>query len=190
MQKICPQESSKSEIKLDDKVWPMRGELEFKDVKLRYRPNTDMVLKGLSFKVEPGHKVGLVGRTAAGKSTISMAVSRIVELFSGSIEIDGVDISKIDLKLLRSKLTVIPQEPILFNGTLRFNLDPFGQHADEEIEDLIKRAGLQELIDKESEKALKRAKQERKRIRKQRRRDAKKGFNMGSLRIFDDKSQE
>lgn len=144
----------------------MEGKVEFKDVELKYRPDTDIVLNKLSFVVEPGHKVGLCGRTGAGKSTISMAISRIVELFSGSIEIDGVDISKVDLHTLRSKVTVIPQDPVLFTGTIRFNLDPYNQHSDEEIEQLIKKAGLQELLDKESEKAAKKAKEDRKNARK------------------------
>ena len=81
--------------------WPSEGELEFKDVHLRYRPNCEKVLNGISFKVEPGQKVGIVGRTGAGKSTMFMALSRIVELESGSIEIDGQDISKLDLKAVR-----------------------------------------------------------------------------------------
>ena len=75
---------------------------------LRYRPNTETVLKDLSFEVQPGFKVGVVGRTGAGKSTICISMSRIVELFEGSIEIDSIDISKIDLSVLRDKVTVIP----------------------------------------------------------------------------------
>lgn len=77
--------------------WPATGEVEFKDVQLKYRPTTDMVLKGLSFKIQHGHKIGVVGRTGAGKSTMSLALSRIVELAEGSISIDGVDISSIPL---------------------------------------------------------------------------------------------
>ena len=92
---------------------------------LRYRPTTELVLKGLSFDVKAGTKVGVVGRTGAGKSTISMALSRIVELDQGQILIDGVDISQHDIQQLRSKITVIAQDPTLFTGTLKFNLDPF-----------------------------------------------------------------
>ena len=79
----------------------------------------------MSFKVEPGHKVGVVGRTGAGKSTLCMAMTRIVELESGSISVDGQDIAKIDLKALRDQITMIPQDPTLFTGSLIFNLDPF-----------------------------------------------------------------
>lgn len=77
--------------------WPEKGRVEFKDIVLRYRPTTEPVLKNLSFEIEPGTKVGVVGRTGAGKSTICISMSRIVELFEGSVEIDGIDISKIDL---------------------------------------------------------------------------------------------
>ncbi len=78
-------------------MWPTEGSVEFKNVFLRYRPGTEIVLNDLSFKVAPGTKVGVVGRTGAGKSTICLSLSRLVELEKGSIEIDGVDISKIDL---------------------------------------------------------------------------------------------
>ena len=78
------------------------------DVKLRYRPNTEIVLDGLNFKVEPGQKIGIVGRSGAGKTTLTLALTRIVELAKGRILIDGVDVSKIDLKVLRDKITMIP----------------------------------------------------------------------------------
>jgi len=134
MQNICPQEKTHAEIEVDPKVWPMKGEVEFKDIRLKYRKHLPEVLQGLSFKIKAGDKVGLVGRTGAGKSTISLAIPRIVETFAGVIEIDGIDISKVDLHTLRNKLTVVPQEPVLFNGTLRFNLDPHGLYSDETIE--------------------------------------------------------
>ena len=82
--------------------------VEFKDVSMKYRPNTETVLNKVSFKIESGQKVGVVGRTGAGKSTLCITLSRIVEAFGGSIEIDGVDISKVDLQILRQKITVIP----------------------------------------------------------------------------------
>ncbi len=91
---------------------------------LRYRPTTDIVLDKLTFLAKPGEKIGVVGRTGAGKSTICLSLSRIVEIVEGSILIDGVDISKVELAYLRSKITVIPQDPTMFTGTLRFNLDP------------------------------------------------------------------
>jgi len=115
-------------------------------VELRYRKNTDLVLKGLSFNVGPGEKIGIVGRTGAGKSTISAALSRLVELSSGEIEIDGVDIAKVDLNALREKITFIPQDPCLFTGSLRYNVDPFGLASDEQVESMARRAGLQDIL--------------------------------------------
>ena len=135
--------------------WPQQGKIAFKDVEMRYRPNTDVVLRKLNFEVAPGHKVGIVGRTGAGKSTISMVLTRIVELMSGTIEIDGVDISKLDIADLRSQITMIPQDPIMFLGTLRYNLDPFDEHSDEHIIQLIKKAGLDYLLEGVSKQELK-----------------------------------
>ena len=142
-----PQESYQGTEEVD-KAWPTQGEVDFKDVVLRYRENTDIVLNNLSFKVKPGEKIGIVGRTGAGKSTISAALSRIVEIEDGSIDIDGVDISKLDLQTLREQITQIPQDPVLFTGSLRHNLDPFKKETDERIEELIKRAGLEHLLTK------------------------------------------
>jgi len=105
--------------------------------------------------VNPGEKVGIVGRTGAGKSTISMALTRIVELMGGKIEIDGVDISKLDIADLREQITMIPQDPIMFSGTLRYNLDPFDESTDERITDLIKKAGLEYLLEGVSKQELK-----------------------------------
>ena len=93
-----------------------------------------------------GEKIGIVGRTGAGKSTISMALSRIVELSGGKIVIDGVDIAQIDLTQLRKRITFIPQDPCLFTGTLRYNIDPFGAVSDEDILELAERAGLHEIL--------------------------------------------
>lgn len=118
---------------------------------LKYRPTTEDVLRKLSFTVEPGHKVGVVGRTGAGKSTLCLALSRIVELTEGSIEIDGQDISEVKLSILRSKMTVIPQDPTLFTGTLKFNLDPLELCDDERIESLLIKAGCQDLLNREPE---------------------------------------
>jgi ABC-type multidrug transport system fused ATPase/permease subunit len=106
-------------------------------------------LKNLTFRVEPGMKVGVVGRTGAGKSTICLSISRIVELCGGRIEIDGTDIRKVDLQLLRRKVTVISQDPTLFKGSIRFNLDPFRKVSDAAIERLLIKAGLEDLLNRE-----------------------------------------
>ena len=145
------QELVEGETKVDHD-WVGDGAIEFNDVTLRYRKNTDIALDKLSFKVKPGSKVGICGRTGAGKSTVSMALSRIVEIEGGEIQIGGVDISKIGLQALREKITVIPQDPTLFTGSLRYNLDPLNQATDERIIELLKRAKLEYLLQKEPEK--------------------------------------
>ncbi|NXY43194.1 MRP3 protein, partial [Ceuthmochares aereus] len=113
--------------------WPSRGELEFVDYSVRYRKGLDLVLKGLNLQVHGGEKIGIVGRTGAGKSSMTLCLFRILEAVKGEIKIDGVNISEIGLHDLRSRLTIIPQDPVLFSGTLRMNLDPFNKYSDEEI---------------------------------------------------------
>jgi len=122
--------------------WPQSGKIEFFDVKLRYRPGLPLVLKGLELSIPARSKVGVVGRTGAGKSTLMTALLRIVELDSGSIKIDGVDISKVGLTRLRSKVAVIPQDPVLFSGTVRSNLDPFDEHDDARLFGVLNSVGL------------------------------------------------
>ena len=129
-----PQEKQTAEIEFTEDKWPSKGNIKFEEVDLKYRPELDNVLNKLSFEIKAGEKVGVVGRTAAGKSTITMALTRIVELASGKVEIDGVDISKVHIKKLRKKITMIPQDPVIFTGSLRFNLDPFQTQTDEQIE--------------------------------------------------------
>ena len=102
-----PQEKFAGEQKADEQ-WPSKGGIDFQDIVLRYRKNTDIVLNKLSFNVKAGEKVGIVGRTGAGKSTISAALSRIVELEAGQIMIDGHDIAKLDMQQLRENVTQIP----------------------------------------------------------------------------------
>lgn len=96
----------------------------------RYRPNLPLVLNGLSFKIQGGEKIGIVGRTGAGKSTMSLALTRIVELEAGSIVIDGFNISELQIQKLRDKITIIPQDSSIFTGSLRMNIDPSGRCTD------------------------------------------------------------
>ncbi|KAH9945256.1 P-loop containing nucleoside triphosphate hydrolase protein [Epithele typhae] len=124
--------------------WPAQGTIELKDVVMKYRPGLPAVLKGMTMSVRPGEKIGIVGRTGAGKSSIMTALFRLVELSGGSIVIDGVDISAIGLDDLRKALAIIPQDPLLFSGTLRSNLDPFGVHDDAQLWDALKRAHVVE----------------------------------------------
>ena len=126
--------------------WPSDGEIEFKNCVLRYHSYGVAVLKNISFLVRPREKVGIVGRTGSGKSTLLTSLMRIVELSEGSIFIDGVNISTIGLQDLRKKLAVLPQEPVLFYGTVRSNLDPFNLRTDEEIWSALKSVHLFEKI--------------------------------------------
>ncbi|KAK7203382.1 ABC multidrug transporter [Myxozyma melibiosi] len=122
--------------------WPEKGAIEIKDVYLRYRPGLPYVLKGLSLSIQGGEKVGICGRTGAGKSSIMVALYRLAEISKGQFLIDGVDISKIGLHDLRSKLAIIPQDPVLFRGTIRSNLDPFNHYSDAQLWDALRRSGL------------------------------------------------
>ncbi|KAM6504240.1 ATP-binding cassette transporter YOR1 [Amanita muscaria] len=121
--------------------WPAEGQVELDKVVLSYRPGLPVVLRGITMSVKGGEKIGIVGRTGAGKSSLMIALYRLVELSSGSIHIDGVDISKIGLADLRRALAIIPQDPVL-SGTLRTNLDPFGLHDDRQLWDALKRSHL------------------------------------------------
>jgi ATP-binding cassette subfamily C (CFTR/MRP) protein 1 len=123
-------------------TWPEHGEIVFDNVEMRYRDGLPLVLKGLSMHVRAGERIGVVGRTGAGKSSIMSALFRLQELSSGSIVVDGLDISQVGLHDLRSKLAIIPQDPTLFRGTVRTNLDPFGEHSDLELWGALRQADL------------------------------------------------
>lgn len=126
--------------------WPDHGSLELRDLQVRYRPNTPLVLKGITLNIQGGQKIGVVGRTGGGKSTLIQVLFRLVEPTGGSIIIDGIDISTLGLHDLRSRFGIIPQEPILFEGTVRSNIDPIGQHSDEEIWRSLERCQLNDVV--------------------------------------------
>lgn len=114
---------------------------------MRYRSSLSSVLNGISFTVPGGTSVGVVGRTGAGKSSLLQALFRMCPLDSGVIRIDGEDIWKMGLHTLRRRLAIIPQDPVGFTGTLRFNLDPFGDHSDAELMAELKKVQLKEFVD-------------------------------------------
>ncbi|KAI0881492.1 putative ATP-binding cassette transporter protein [Annulohypoxylon maeteangense] len=123
-------------------AWPTEGRVEVNDLVVSYAEDLDPILKGLNFTIERNERVGVVGRTGAGKSSLTLALFRFLEARSGSIHIDGLDISKIKLHDLRSRLAIIPQDPVLFSGTVRSNLDPFDNHTDAELFDSLTRVHL------------------------------------------------
>ncbi|KAJ1556210.1 hypothetical protein HK405_005084 [Cladochytrium tenue] len=113
--------------------WPEEGVVEVKDLSIRYAVDQPLVLKNITFTTKKGEKIGVVGRTGAGKSTLSLAFFRILPHASGTIVIDGMDINRMGLQDLRSRLTIIPQDPVLFTGTVRSNLDPLSEWNDEDL---------------------------------------------------------
>ncbi|KAI8390314.1 P-loop containing nucleoside triphosphate hydrolase protein [Blakeslea trispora] len=122
--------------------WPAEGAVEVKQLQVRYASDLPMILKNISFCIQPREKIGIVGRTGSGKSTLALSLFRFIEATKGQISIDGIDIATIGLEDLRSHLSIIPQDPILFSGTIRTNLDPFGQYVDHEILTALKRVRL------------------------------------------------
>lgn len=123
-------------------AWPTEGRLEVEGLVAGYAADLPPVLKGLSFTAEKNQRVGVVGRTGAGKSSLTLALFRFLEAREGTIIIDGIDVSKISLHDLRSRLAIIPQDPVLFSGTVRSNLDAFDEHTDAELHDALERVHL------------------------------------------------
>jgi len=122
--------------------WPSEGLIECEDLVIRYAPELPDVLHNLNFSVKPGERVGILGRTGSGKSTLALSFFRFVEATAGRIVIDGIDISKIGLTDLRSKITIIPQDPTILSGTLRSTLDVFDEYEDAEIYEALRRVHL------------------------------------------------
>ena len=126
--------------------WPVAASVEFKDLKCKYRPNLPYVLNGVSFKLPEKKKLGICGRTGSGKSSLTLCLWRMLDVIEGGIEIDGVDTSTLSLSTLRSKMAIIPQDPVLFIGTLRSNLDPFHEVSDDRIWDVLRQVHLFDFI--------------------------------------------
>ncbi|KAL5473787.1 hypothetical protein EMCRGX_G028343 [Ephydatia muelleri] len=126
--------------------WPTAGEVRFERYSTRYREGMDLVLRDISVTVPGGTKIGIVGRTGAGKTSMTLALFRIIEAVEGFIQIDGINIADIGLQDLRSRITIIPQDPVLFSGTLRLNLDPFNTYSDDDLWRVLEIAHLKDFV--------------------------------------------
>ncbi|KAM7536307.1 hypothetical protein Aperf_G00000087220 [Anoplocephala perfoliata] len=133
--------------------WP-EGGIEFINYSTRYRENLDLVLQSISISIRPGEKIGIAGRTGSGKSSLVLALFRIIEASEGEIRVDGINIAEIGLHDLRGRITLIPQDPVLFSGTLRFNLDPFDSHTDEAVWEALTIANLRSFVEGASNEGL------------------------------------
>lgn len=145
MAELKPEGEFEDKDENDDK-WPIDSSVEFDNVSLRYREGLPLVLDEVSFKVEPAEKIGVVGRTGAGKSSLAIAIYRLVNAESGVIRIAGKNTAGIGLKRLRSHLSIIPQDPILFIGSLRYNLDPFDRHSEAELWQALEKAHIKDTV--------------------------------------------
>ncbi|KAB2061124.1 hypothetical protein ES319_A10G065200v1 [Gossypium barbadense] len=146
---LLPKNQSRPAIIEDNRPpssWPYKGRIELQELKIRYRSNAPLVLKGITCTFQEGTRVGVVGRTGSGKTTLISALFRLVEPASGRILIDGLDICSMGLKDLRMKLSIIPQEPTLFRGSIRTNLDPLGLYSDDEIWKALEKCQLKTTI--------------------------------------------
>merc|ERR1712232_1162715 len=142
-----------------DQNWPSEGNITLNNLKMRYRPENPLVINGLDIEIIGGERIGVVGRTGSGKSSLMLTLLRIVEpaLFEGSnggddeykapIVIDGVDVLRVGLTDLRSKIGIIPQNPVLFSGTIKTNMDPFSEYTDTEIWNALEGCGMKKTIE-------------------------------------------
>ena len=148
----CPSEAP-AKNPSDDSLgnWPSKGQIEFVNFSVKYRPDTEIVLKNISFKIQGNEKVGIVGRTGSGKSTITLCLFRILEATEGKIMIDDVDISSVGLDKLRNNLTIIPQDPALMEGTLRYNIDPLDRSTDSDIVKVMEKIGFDYIVKRNNE---------------------------------------
>ncbi|RWS30840.1 multidrug resistance-associated protein 1-like protein [Leptotrombidium deliense] len=126
--------------------WPQKGGIKLVDYSTRYRDGLKLVLNKINCEINPGEKIGIVGRTGAGKSSLTLALFRLIEPTEGTIIVDDVDVCEIGLHDLRSRLTIIPQDPVLFTGTLRMNLDPFSKYSDEQVWKSLELAHLKSFV--------------------------------------------
>lgn len=128
------------------KFWPQNGQIIFDNYSVKYRKDLNFVLTNMNVNIEAGEKIGIVGRSGAGKSSLALSLFRLLESNHGRITIDGIDVKTIGLHDLRHKLTIIPQDPMIFCGTLRLNLDPDRTYSDDQLWSALERAHLKEFV--------------------------------------------
>ena len=121
--------------------------IKFENFSIKYRNDCNLALKNINIEINPGEKIGIVGRTGSGKSSLTLSLFRIIEAFNGKIEIDGYDIHNIPLKKLRRSISIVPQEPFLLEGTLKTNLDPLNLYTESEINEVLKNVKLYEMLE-------------------------------------------
>ncbi|KAI9167867.1 ABC multidrug transporter B [Paramyrothecium foliicola] len=126
--------------------WPAKGEIEFRNLSSAYKASSDTILKNLTFRIAPGTKVGICGRTGSGKSTFLLTLLRMAEIEGGDALIDGISLHALPRSVVRRRLATIPQEPLLLSGTVRFNADPFSEHSDTSILSALEEVGVLELV--------------------------------------------
>ena len=145
-----------SKYSLSDTSWPSNGKVAFENFSIKYRDDCDLALKNINLEINPGEKIGIIGRTGSGKSSLTLSLFRVIEAFEGKIEIDGENICDIPLKKLRRSLSIVPQEPFLLEGTLKTNLDPLNLYSDSELEEVLKIVKLYEMLehDKANQKTV------------------------------------
>ena len=140
--------------KIKEAGWPQKGKIDFEDIVMKYRPSMEPSIRGLSCSIQPGMKIGIVGRTGAGKSSILQVLFRLSESCEGSLKIDDVNIKDLGLHLLRKNIAYIPQSPFMIQGSIRENLDPFDEYSDDTIHQTLKEVALHEHITKNCENGL------------------------------------
>jgi len=132
----------------NDPAWMSLGNITAENVKMKYREHLPYVLNGISLKIQAGERVGIVGRTGCGKSSFLTALMRLVEIQQdGQFSIDGLDLKKVGLHTLRSRVAIIPQDPAILTGTIRFNLDPFGKETDEDLWAVLEKSQLRPRVE-------------------------------------------
>ena len=138
---------NKKMYSLVDKSWPNEGKVSYENYSMKYRPNCDLALKDVNININSKEKIGIVGRTGSGKSSLTLSLFRIVEAFKGKITIDGQNIAEIPLKKLRRAISIVPQEPFLLEGTLKTNLDPLNLYTEQEINDVLEKVKLYQMLE-------------------------------------------